>query len=76
MAKLGEPVYGPDFLYITCLRCKTSIRIKHAGSSVKLIYDVDGWHRSPCRCLHLEGPVACCSFAELRQVIDDLPLAH
>jgi hypothetical protein len=77
MAKLGKPaIYGPDFSYITCLRCKTSIWIKNAGSSIKLIYDVDGWQRSTCCCSHFEGPVACCSFAELKQVIDDLRISR
>jgi hypothetical protein len=75
MSKLGEPaIFGPRFSYITCLRCKTSVCVKDTGSSVKLIYDVDDWQNSTCCCLHLAGPVACCSFGELQQVINDLPL--
>jgi len=60
-----------DFSYITCLRCKTSVCIKDTGSSVKLIYDTEGWQQSDCCCVHLDGPVSCCSFTDLKRVIDD-----
>jgi hypothetical protein len=77
MAKLGErAICGPDFFYLTCLRCRTSVCIKDIEASVKLMYDVDDWQRSNRCCSHLEGPVSCCSFAELRQAIKDLPIQH
>jgi hypothetical protein len=77
MAKLGKPaIRGPGLSYITCLRCKTSVCIKDTGSSVSLIYDLDDWQRSLCCCSHLEGPVHCCSFAELRQAISELPIPN
>jgi hypothetical protein len=77
VTKLGEPAMcGPDFSYITCLRCKTHVCIKDTGSSVKLIYDTKGWQQSDCRCLHLEGPVSCCSFADLKRIINELGVAH
>ena len=62
----------------TSLVCdaRTSVCVKDTGSSVKLIYDVDDWQNSTCCCLHLAGPVACCSFGELQQVINDLPLTN
>jgi len=77
MAKLGElPVYGPDFSYLICLRCKAKVCVRSTGSSVELVYDTQDWRRSPCCCSHLESPVSCCCFSELKQVIDDLPVTH
>jgi hypothetical protein len=76
VAKLGEPaICGPDFSYITCMRCKTNVCIKNTGSSAKLIYDTEGWQQSDCCCLHLDGPVSCCSFADLKRIIDGLGVA-
>jgi hypothetical protein len=78
MAKLGEPaVYRPGGYYVVCLRCKATVGIENDGSSVRLTYDIqDCQRRTMCCCLHLDGPVSCCSFDDLRQVINDLPLPH
>ena len=41
-----------------------------------LDYDVDRWQQSDCCCPHLDGPVACCSFDDLRRAINELGVPH
>ena len=77
MAKLSEPaVHRPGVFYVACLRCRASVGIENTGSSVRLLYDIGSWYRSACCCLHLDGPVSCCSFADLKRAINNLPVTH
>jgi len=77
VGKLGEPaLYPPGVSLLVCLRCEASVGIKDEGSSIRLTYDIDRWQQSDCCCPHLDGPVSCCSFDDLRQAINDLRLPH
>jgi hypothetical protein len=77
VAKLGEPaICGPGVSFLVCLRCKASVGIEDEGSSFRLTYDVGHWQLSDCCCPHLDGPVNCCSFDDLRRAMRDLSRPH
>ena len=77
MAKLAESaIYGPHKSYLVCLRCMTRVSIERAGSSVRLVYDLDDWQQRECCCRHVNDPISCCYFADLRQAITELSCLH
>jgi hypothetical protein len=77
MAKLGEPaVCRPGISYVVCLRCKVSVGVESQESSLRLTYDLNDWKQRNCCCLHLDGPVICCWFSELRRAIGYLGVFH
>jgi hypothetical protein len=77
MAKLGEPaLYRPGVTYIACLQCRMAVCIQRDGSSIGLSYDIAAWERCKCCCGHLDGPVYCCSFTDLKKVLVELALTH
>jgi hypothetical protein len=77
MAKLAElAVYRPVVSFLVCLRCRMSVGIENAGSSVRLLYDFDDWQQRDCCCRHIDGPANCCSFDDLRQALYALPVPN
>jgi hypothetical protein len=76
MGKSGEPaVYRPDVSHVVCLRCMMSVSVENRGASLRLLYDMEQWQRSACWS-HLDGPVNCCWFDDLKRVVDELSLLH
>jgi len=72
MNDAGNSADRPGMRYVVCLRCAMRVGVERNGSSVDLHYDVPVWRKSTCCCVVLGSPVHCCSFLDLKRIVDDL----